>query len=182
MRTCAVFKSPVREALHRLKYKQDIGLGEALSRHLIELYDTLQWPINLIVPLPLSQTRLRERGYNQSSLLARPLALARAVPYKPQVVERVRNTRPQVGLSAVDRLENVKDAFLAHAEVKDKTVLVIDDVTTTSATIQACSLALLTAGAKQVYAMTLARAVLGDDLPPNPQDMVEDSQPVQSLY
>ena len=53
---------------------------------------------------------------------------------------------------------------------------------TTSATIQACSLALLTAGAKQVYAMTLARAVLGDDLPPNPQDMVEDSQPVQSLY
>lgn len=183
MRTWAVFKSPVREAIHRLKYKHDIGLGEALSRHLVELYDTLKWPVDMIVPMPLSQTRLQERGYNQSSLLARPLAMARNVLYKPQAIDRIRNTRPQVGLSARDRFENVKDAFMGNqAIVKEKTILLIDDVTTTGATIQACCLALLSAGAKQTYVMTLARSVLGDDLPPVPDEMAGDSQPVQSLY
>lgn len=178
-----MFKSPVREAVHRLKYKHDIGLGEALSRHLIELYDILNWPVDLILPMPLSSTRLQERGYNQASLLARPLALARNVPYKPHAVSRIRHTRPQVGLSARERLENVKDAFSARGDlVEGKTILVIDDVTTTSATIQACCTALLQAGARQVYAMTLARSVLGDDLPPNSDEMAADSQPVPSLY
>lgn len=183
IRSWAAFKSPVRDAIHKLKYRHDIGLGEALSRHLIELYDILEWQVDMIVPLPLSKSRQQERGYNQASLLAWPLALAKKIPYKPNAVERIRHTLPQVGLSAKDRNENVKDAFLAKSYiVAGQKILVVDDVTTTGSTIQACCSALKTAGASQVYAMTIARSIFGDDLPPVIDNGKEDAQPIQTLY
>lgn len=183
MRTALVYQSPLREAIHKLKYKHDIGLGEALSFYLIELYDKLNWKIDLIVPVPLSPSKKQERGYNQSALLAWPLAIARGIQFQPAAVARIRNTRPQVELSARERRENVKDAFLARAElVSAKRVLVVDDVTTTGSTIQACCKAIRAAGAKEVFAMTLARAVFGDDAPPELIQMADHEQPVQSLY
>ena len=183
MRTWAAFKSPVREAIHRLKYKHDIGLGEALSRHLVELFDIQNWPVELVIPMPLNLNRLKERGYNQSVLLARPLALARSLVYTTRAVQRIRDTRPQVGLNAADRLQNVKDAFQAErALVTGKTILVVDDVATTGATIQACCTALLDAGARSVYALTLARSILGDDQFPAADQVEMDLQPNQTLY
>lgn len=163
LRSAVIFKGAIRKAIHRLKYNADLGLGEALSRHLIDLVAESGWPIDCVTSVPLSNVHLTERGYNQSNLLARPLALVRQIPFMPQAIKRIRETRTQVGLSAKEREINVRDAFWANANlVRNKTVVVIDDVTTTGSTIRSCASALHAAGALSVYGLTLARAVLQD--------------------
>lgn len=161
LRSYAAFQGPIREALHRLKYQRDIALAEALSKHLIELYNDLKWNIDLVVPVPLSALRMKERGYNQSSLLGRPLAYAIERPFRPGVILRVKETRSQVGLSAAERRSNVNGGFAATRErVEGRTVLIVDDVTTTGSTVNACAQALCEAGASTVYGLTLTRAML----------------------
>ena len=161
LRSYAEFGGPLREALHHLKYKHDIGLGEALSEMLIELYARLAWRIDLIVPVPLSQGRLKERGYNQAALLARPLALAINARYASSALARTRNTPSQVGLSVEERQENVSGAFTAdRKQVWARDILLVDDTVTTGSTVNACAEALLAAGSGKVYALSLARAVL----------------------
>jgi len=162
LRSYAYFKGPIREALHRLKYKRDIGLGESLSKHLSELYNQIRWDIDIVTPVPLGAQRMKERGYNQASMLGRPLAYAIGKPYRA-VLGKNRDTRSQVGLSAVERKENVAGAFTACSDkVKGKIILVIDDVTTTGSTINACAQALRQAGASAVFGLTLARALQAD--------------------
>jgi ComF family protein len=147
-----------------LKYNHDLGLSETLSQHLIERFRDLAWPIDVITAVPLSPGRLSERGYNQSGLLARPLSMDQHITYLPGAIYRTRETASQVGLSANERHENVRDAFAARSNlVRQKNVLIIDDVATTGATINFCTYALLQAGARNVYSLTLARAVLTDD-------------------
>jgi len=164
IRGWGLYNGPLRAAIHRLKYRHDLGLAEALSRHLIDHFQTLSWSIDLITAVPLSPGRLSERGYNQSGLLAYPLALAQRLPFHPAAIYRTRETASQVGLSASDRHENVRDAFAALPElVNRKSVLVIDDAATTGATLNFCAAALLQAGARAVFGLTLARAVLTDD-------------------
>jgi competence protein ComFC len=162
LRSWALFGGSVRNALHRLKYRRDIGLGDALSHPLIDYVSQFDWPLNLIVPVPLGQKRMTERGYNQAALLARPLALALGISHQPGALWRARETRSQVGLSAALRKENVADAFRANARlVTGRSILVVDDVTTTGSTLDACAAALKAAGAHAVYGLTLARAPLG---------------------
>jgi competence protein ComFC len=159
LRSWAVYEGPLRKALQRLKYKQDLALGEALARPLIELWPGLGWHADLLLPVPLGVARLAERGYNQSALLARPLGLAHSIPYKPGGLRRLRETRSQVELSAQERRLNVKGAFQGEARVvSGKRVLVVDDIATSCATLDACALALLEAGALEVVCLTLARA------------------------
>lgn len=161
LRSYSAHRGVIRKAIHRLKYQNDIGLGESLSKHLVELYNLNKWDIGLVVPVPLGQKRKRDRGYNQAAVLARSLAYAIHKPYRPEALSRSRETRTQVGLTAVERRKNVEGAFTATAEkVKGKAVLVIDDVTTTGSTISACAQALIEAGASAVFGMTLARAIL----------------------
>jgi ComF family protein len=165
-----VFQGPLRKALHRLKYERDIGLGDPLSNHLIEYYNELKWDIDFVTVVPLSKERLRERGYNQAALLARPFAYAIHKPYLPKLLYRKRNTRTQVGLNASERRQNVNNAFGARLEkVHEKNILVIDDVTTTGSTISACAQALRQAGASAVYGLTLSRAVLQADADDQPK-------------
>jgi ComF family protein len=159
--------------LHQLKYERDIGLSEALSKHLIELYNEFKWEVDLIVPIPLGARRARERGFNQAGLLARPLAYAIQKAHRPVALKRTRETRSQVGLSAVERRKNVESGFTAQREiVQGKSVLIIDDVMTTGSTVNACAQALRMAGASAVYGLTLARAALHThtDDPPKPSD------------
>jgi len=159
LRSWASFTGPVRNALHRLKYQRDIALGEILSRHLIVLLSELAWPVDFVAPVPIGVARKAERGYNQATFLALPLALAVGKAYLSNALVKTRDTRSQVGLNAVQRQENVANAFEANRRiVESHSVLIVDDVTTTGATIQACAEALLRAGARQVYGLTLARA------------------------
>jgi len=165
LRSWAVFEGNVRNALHQLKYRRNVGLGESLARPMLDLVENVKWEIDLITPVPLGLARLAERGYNQSSLLARPLSLALEVPYRPQILTRVRETRTQVGLTAAERRLNVSGAFVARPDwATGHNVLLVDDVTTSGSTLEACAEALLTAGARQVYGLTFARAVFKSPL------------------
>jgi len=164
LRSWGMYEGPLRNAVHSFKYKKNIGLAESLSKHLIDLYYTLNWKVDLIIPVPLSSGRQLERGYNQANLLAYPMSLACRLAYSSRAIRRVRETRSQVGLSTGERLLNVQNAFEADTRmVHGKSVLVIDDVATTGATQQACASALLNAGASTVYGLTLARAVFKNE-------------------
>jgi ComF family protein len=149
----------VRQALHNLKYRRDIGLGEALTPQLSEFAAGLNWPIDLVVPVPLARRRQKGRGYNQVGLIARPLSMALGLAYETGALDRCLETRSQVGLTKAERHENVRDAFrAARRRVSGRTILLIDDVATTGATLSSCAAALLAGGATEVFALTVARA------------------------
>ena len=160
LRSWAVFGGEIRNAIHRMKYRRDIGLGEALARPMINCLLKLNWTLDIITSVPLGLARFAERGYNQATLLARPIALYMRIPFSPHVLARVRETRSQVGLSLPDRQENMMGAFQANRKsFQGKSILVVDDVATSGATFDAVANALLDAGAACVYGFTLARAV-----------------------
>lgn len=160
LRSWSTFAGPVRHALHQLKYRRDIALGEALTPQLYEYATALGWPVDLAVPVPLAGRRLRERGYNQAGLIARPLSMALRLEYAPRALVRRRETQSQVGLTKAARYENVHDAFeAARRDVSGRIVLLVDDVATTGATLSSCAGTLYAAGARDVFALTVARAV-----------------------
>ena len=159
LRSWAAFGGPLRKAIHRLKYKRDITLGQTLARPMVESLGRLNWEIDVVIPVPLGVARQAERGYNQAALLARPIAWNFNWEYNPRALSRTRETRTQVGLNFEQRRENVAEAFQASpVSISGKQVLVVDDVTTSGATMDACASALKKAGAQQVYGFTLARA------------------------
>lgn len=165
MRSWAVFDSPVQNALHTLKYRRNIGLGDSLAVHMLDFVRSLGWPVDVIIPAPLGKKRRQERGYNQVDLVARPLAHELGFQYVPQALWKSRETRSQVGLTHSQRRENVHNAYQADpAKVKRKSILLMDDVATTGSTILSGTEALLSAGAQEVYALTVARALSHHDL------------------
>jgi ComF family protein len=160
LRSWALFEGPIRNAIHSLKYRRNVALGDVLAGHLAAYVRKLGWQVDLVVPVPLGRQRMNERGYNQAALLAMPVAFMLERRYAPRSIFRIRETRSQVGLSAVERRENIADAFQADPDrVFGKAILLIDDVTTTGATVAACSKALREAGATTIHALTLARAL-----------------------
>jgi competence protein ComFC len=160
LRSWSIFEGPVRSAVLNLKYHRNAALGEVLAQPLAEYVRTLDWQVDLVIPVPLGKERARERGYNQIGIVAKPVAAIRHWQYAPSGLTRTRETRSQVGLTAVERKANVLGAFMAEKEiVSGKRVLLMDDVATTGATISECASALLQANTKIVYALTLARAL-----------------------
>jgi ComF family protein len=136
-----------------------LGLGEKLAQPLVNLMFTNHWKIDLITAVPLDTARQRERGYNQSLCLARPLAWETGLPIVTSIIKRIKKTKSQVGLSLVDRKINVAGAFKAERKlVYGKSILIIDDVVTTGSTINSCAEALMKADALRVYGLTLARS------------------------
>ncbi len=160
LRSWSAFDAPVRNALHRLKYRRDVGLGDALAAQLSEFVAALNWPIDCIAPVPLGQKRLQERGYNQVALIARPLSMAMRIDFAADALSRVRETRSQVGLTKLERRENVREAFQSKPKrVINRIVLLMDDVATTGSTLSSCAAALYAAGARDVFALTVSRAL-----------------------
>ena len=162
-RAAAVYEGPLRHAIHRLKYAHQEVLGEPLGIYLANrlIVDALLPPaagIDLVVPVPIHSRRARERGFNQSALLAAPVAAMLGVSFLLDGARRVRSTPPQVGLSPEARRRNLDGAFAAaDAErIAGRRVLLIDDVFTTGATTHACARALMEVGATTVYVAVLA--------------------------
>ena len=134
------------------------ALARPLGEILAEGYERYRLPADLIVPVPLHPARHSQRGFNQSLLLAEELSTHTHVPLNHRDLLRVRDTVSQVGLGAADRRTNVQGAFAWQGGLlKGQHVLLIDDVCTTGATMEACALALSSAGAASVWGLTLAR-------------------------
>ncbi|NPA31700.1 MAG: ComF family protein [Chloroflexi bacterium] len=155
-RAWAFYEGMMARVIRALKYRRRFGLGETLARALAVWARDLPWPPGCLVPVPLAPARRRARGYNQVSLVARPLAWLLKMPYCPQALQR-RDGPTQVGLDWRARWHNVRRAFHAAPRVRGRIVWLVDDVMTTGATLHAAALALKRAGARAVYALTWAR-------------------------
>jgi competence protein ComFC len=166
LKSVGYYSGPLRSAVVSLKYQRNLGLGDFFSSPLSQIVIFQGWKIDLITAIPLNPERKRERGYNQAEILARPLASLLNLPFSNQLVIRKKQTASQVGLNLKDRQENMRDAFEADCrKVMGKTILIVDDVTTTGSTMDACSKALKIAGCKEVFGLTLAKTVgLQDDV------------------
>ncbi|MHB0878947.1 MAG: ComF family protein [Anaerolineae bacterium] len=150
----------LRTAVHALKYEDERVLAGPLGALLAGVWRVESVDADCIVAVPLHRARLRERGYNQSQLLAEALGAAVGLPVMQGGVARIRETPVQVGSSARQRRANVAGAFAAGDQVSGSAVVVIDDVCTSGATIEACASAVTTAHGHVVAALTVTQAVL----------------------
>jgi ComF family protein len=134
-------------------------LAEPLGQLLASYLSSNPLPIDTLVPVPLHPKRVRERGYNQSSLMVRELGRLTDLPVIGDSLVRLRNTAPQVRITGTEQRQlNVRGAFRGQDRgFQGRRVLVVDDVCTTGATLDSCALALKEAGAASVWGLTLAR-------------------------
>jgi len=152
----------VREIIHEFKYGRRIHLRHLVARWLQAALDDERMResrFDIIVPVPLHSARLRERGFNQASLLAALLSAQTSIASKP-LLERIRYTTTQTTLDRSERMENLHNAFRLrkNADVRGLRMLLIDDVLTTGSTLSECARVLKRAGALSVHAATAARA------------------------
>jgi len=158
IRSVGYLEGALQTAIHRFKYSNLRSLAEPLGRLASEHLARYELPIDTMVPVPLHTSRLRQRGYNQAELLAREMARVTSLGIASGSLRRVRNTVPQVGLTAMERRKNVSRAFeCTPSALVGKRILLVDDVCTTGATLEACSIALRAAGVQKVWGYTLAR-------------------------
>lgn len=159
IRSVATYEGALREAIHCFKYKYMRGLAEVLGGLLVTFWRANAFSVDAIVPVPLHRRRVRERGYNQSAVLALVLGREVQLPVLTDALQRDRYTISQVRLGWQERRKNVADAFsCVDRRLAGKHVLLVDDVCTTGSTLEACSIALRAGGARSVHALTLARA------------------------
>ena len=149
---------PVREMVYGLKYRNLRASVPELGRLLAIYLDSRPLPADLAVPVPLHKSRERERGYNQSVLLAREVSKHTGIPVGEDLLRRTRDTAPQVSLaSPEERGRNIEGAFECAADVAGLRVLLVDDVVTTGSTMSACAAPLMEAEAAAVRGLALAR-------------------------
>ena len=151
------YEGVARTAVQYLKYRGLRALGPEMARPMARELALVVPPPFVLVPVPLHPRRLRERGFNQAQLLAREVARVLDAPLSTGALRRTVETPSQVAAATrAERLRNVRDAFAAVRPMDGGTVVLVDDVTTTGATLSSAARALLSAGAAKVYALTFA--------------------------
>ena len=162
-RAVGYYEGPLREAIHRWKYEEKSYLtlffGEKLAEGFCRYWDPQSF--DLIIPVPLHSKRLRERGFNQALLLVKELSRRTQIPYSKRLLQKRILTPPQVNLSGGEREKGVRGSFHIQRdeEIEGKSILLVDDVYTTGATVNECSKVLLKAGAERVDVLTIAHAI-----------------------
>jgi ComF family protein len=161
IRAAAYFENtPIRQAIHSLKYYNHRAIVSILGQILAKTYHRYGLGADVLVPVPLHPLRWQERGYNQSELLAQALGNLVNVPVETQTLQRIRHTEAQTKLGAEARQKNVADAFACQLpKLARQNILLIDDVCTTGSTLDACAIALKQSGVRAVWGLTLARAL-----------------------
>ncbi|MEQ8671707.1 MAG: ComF family protein [Aggregatilineales bacterium] len=155
----SIHDGKVQEAIHALKYDNVQELGFRLAERMIDVLKQQVWQIDSIVPVPLHVSRKLQRGYNQAQILGDFIGQACLIHCEPDAVIRQRATQSQVTLNREERLINMQDAFIANSDlISGKTILIVDDVLTTGSTLLAVSQAVVDAGAKMTYGLTITRA------------------------
>lgn len=162
-RSCGRYGGVLKDLILLFKYGRVSVLSPVLARYAAESLggDEGVWEgLDYIVPVPLHRKRRRERGFNQSQLLARDLARIQGFPVLERCLVKVRNVPPQTSLEGAGREGNVRGAYAAKGtrKIAGKTLLLVDDVFTTGSTLRECSRILLSAGAREIRALTLAQA------------------------
>ena len=155
------FEGVVRDAVHQLKYRNIRAISVPLAGYLCDYLTGNPVPGDVLVPAPLHQKRLKERGYNQANLIAYKLGSLLNLPVVDDCLVRQKYVSPQAGTASVtERRANMVDAFACHNnKLEGKAVIVIDDVATSGATLEACAAALKAGGADSVWGVTLAREI-----------------------
>jgi competence protein ComFC len=159
--TVGIYNGLIKTLIYDYKYQSIKQYSKPLAYLLSEQIkkDLDSKKIDLITSIPLSKEKIKLRGFNQSELLAKEISNNLNKPYK-EIFERVKNTKAQFSLSSEQRKDNLKDAFIVTYEnIKDKNILIIDDIFTTGATIQEVSL-LLMSYTNKIYVGTLARTIM----------------------
>jgi len=160
-RSYAAYDGALVRAILLLKFERMEPLGAWFAERLVEVVESEGLGADVVVPVPLHRERERERGYNQADLIAKPLAKRLKLPHRAVLLVRTRPRPDKHVLSLEERWESVRGAFATRpgSQVDNLRVLLVDDVMTTGATLDACARALLDAGAKSVIGLTVARAV-----------------------
>lgn len=157
------FDGTARELVHRLKYGDRVELSLTLGRMMAQAGRELAADADLVLPVPLHRTRLWRRRFNQAAALAGIVSRETGLPLAATALTRIRRTRQQIGLTRAQRAENLQGAFhvsaAARGQIEGRRILLVDDVLTTGATVNAASRALLRAGASAVDVLTFARVV-----------------------
>ncbi|MDD5166483.1 MAG: ComF family protein [Candidatus Omnitrophica bacterium] len=156
-----VYDGAIKELIHEFKYKNKDYLGRVLSKPMIDFIKEYNVPmeyLDLIVPVPLHETKLREREFNQAQVLSSHIAKEFNKEVSSNILKRIRNTKTQTELQTEERLLNVRGSFsLAQdRDIKGKNILLVDDVLTTGATCSEAAGVLKDAGAAIVFVLTLA--------------------------
>lgn len=162
-RALAAFDGSLQAAIHRWKYEGKTHLTPFFAEWMaggLSCY----WELNsleLLIPVPLYPQRLRERGFNQALLLVKELSRRTGIPFSHTILKKKKPTLPQVNLSGVEREKGLKGTFhvIEKEELLGKSVLLVDDVYTTGATVNECSKVLLSGGAERVDVLTLAHTL-----------------------
>lgn len=149
----------LQSAVLGLKYHGQRELAPFLAQRMATVLKSSDWTYDMVIPVPMHTQRLQERGYNQAKEISLHLAQILNKAHPNAAIRRERETRSQVGLSPAERLQNMEDAFSAQADIiKGKSLLLVDDVKTTGATMTACAEAALAVGATQIYGITVTAA------------------------
>lgn len=162
-RSCGLYAGKLKDIIILYKYQGFSVLGSSLAEFIIKSLgkeESLWWETDTILPVPLHPEKEKERGFNQSQILARELARRKQIKLIEGQLVKVRRTLPQTSLQAKEREKNLKGAFAVRdgEKIEGKIVLLVDDVFTTGSTLQECSLELKKAGALEVRALTVAQA------------------------
>ena len=172
-RSFAIYNDSLFEAIVLLKYEEVTRLGHWFAERIAACMapEMDQWRACTVVPVPLHTDRKRERGYNQAELIARPLAKRLGIKLETHILRRTQPRPPQLLLSRSERWKSVQGAYAtgAGARVDNRDILLVDDVMTTGATLDACAKALKKAGASRVFGLTVARLVPGWNSPSGPR-------------
>lgn len=159
-RALLTFSSSTRTAIHAFKYENKAYLSKTLLGLMERSPLGLSFhQYDILVPVPLHRNRLRARGYNQALLLCREISQRYGVPVDERLLRRIRDSAPQIELMGVEREQNVKGVFSLGKDPAEKTILLVDDVLTTGATVNECASVLRRGGAKRIDVFTIARAV-----------------------